>query len=98
MVPIQTPQRRKHQLFLLGCVILLSIDQHTYAQDKQVYPNSKGTKPHYTTDFNKWANKQSPNTKLTTKRFFTGLLAHKQDSKLGTAVLSSLLGRSTKTQ
>jgi hypothetical protein len=41
---------------------------------------------------------QSPNTKLTTKNFFIGLLTLKQDNLLGTAVLASLLNKPNKSQ
>ncbi len=72
---------KRHQL---GCLLILGCLAFFSA-----FTSIKTSKPD-------WVNQQSPNTKLTTRSFFLGLLACKWDKLLGATVLASLLNHTNK--
>lgn len=103
MVPIRELPNQKLQLLRLGWVILILINQQAQLRTRNTNPRTPA--PKHTANSKEGASNQSPNDKADTRAIFPNLLTHKQNGKLGTAVLanrsivlSSLLGKSTKTR
>jgi hypothetical protein len=81
MVSMQ--QRGGSHIFILRWATLLVISKQAQARNQQnrnpgqFNTNLEASKSAYTQNFNEWANKQSLNTNLMTKKFFIGLLTIK---------------------